>query len=179
MKKLALLIALSVMPACATTSAGDYFVNRGGDLADILRLHVLAGKAIGAKVDVFRIIHLGIEWEGDAWAWGLGNREVTKWRESVFSWGLLLGHHEEQITGTTAGRISGSYGWSFGEKGSGFQVADPNNWLDILSVRGSAMLGLGIDVDVRIGEVIDFLAGIFQFDPAGDDMAVSKLKTPK
>jgi hypothetical protein len=181
MKKLgSLLLTLSLLPACATTSAGDYFVNRGGDLVDIVRLHIAAGKGASAKLEVTRFIHAGIGWESDVWAWGLANREVTKWRESVFTWGVLLGHHEERsIIGTSEGRVSGSYGWVFGEKGNAFQMADENNPLDMLTVRGTLMLGLGVDVEVRVGEVIDFVAGIFQFDPAGDDLAVSKMKTPQ
>lgn len=176
MKKLALILALSLLPACATTTAGDYFTNRGADLVDILRIHGAAGRAFAVKADVFRMIHLGIGWEGNAYAWGLANREVCGWREKVFTWGLLLGHHQEQITGTSENRVSGSYGWTFGEKGNGFQVADPGNWLDILSVRGTAMVGIGLDVEVRVGEFLDFLAGIFQFDPAADDVAVSKMQ---
>jgi len=181
MKKLgALLLTLSLFPACASTSAGDYFVNRGGDLVDILRMHVAAGKAASIKLELTRFLHLGIGWESDVWAWGLANREVTKWRESVFTWGLLLGHHDERsIVGTSEGRVSGSYGWIFGEKGNGFQMADEDNMLDVLTCRGTLMLGIGLDVEVRVGEVIDFLAGIFQFDPAGDDLAVSKLKSPE
>ena len=31
------------------------------------------------------------------------------------------------------------------------------------------MLGIGFDMELRVGEVVDFVAGIFQFDPAGDD----------
>src|SRR5262249_9529479 len=133
MKKLALMFALCLMPACASTSAGDYFVNRGADLVDILRLHVVAGRAFAAKADAFRIIHVGIGWEGNAWAWGLANREVTGWRESIFTWGLLLGHHQEEVVGTSENKVSGSYGWVFKEKGSGFEVADPDNVLDVLT----------------------------------------------
>jgi len=180
MKKLAaVLLSLVLLPACASTSAGDYFINRGGDLVDVVRIHVVAGKAAAVKADAFRFIHAGIGWESDAWAWGLANREVTKWRESVFTWGLVLGHHDERsVTGTTEGRVSGSYGWKFGEKGNSFEFADENNWLDVLTVRGTLMLGLGLDVEARVGEAIDFLCGIFQFDPAGDDLAVSKLRKP-
>jgi hypothetical protein len=177
MKKLALLLVLSLVPACASTSAGDYFVNRGADLVDILRVHVVAGPAFAVKADAFRIIHAGIGWEHNAYAWGLANREVTGWRESVFTWGLLLGHHQEQIVGTTENRVSGSYGFNFKEKGSAFEMADPNNVLDILTVRGSLMFGVGLDLEVRVGEFVDYLAGIFQFDPSGDDVAVSKMRT--
>jgi hypothetical protein len=177
MKKLALSLILCLVPACASTSAGDYFTNRGADLVDILRMHVVAGRAFALKADVFRMIHAGIGWEHNAWAWGLANREVTGWRESVFTWGLILGHYQEQVTGTSENRVSGSYGWSFGEKGNGFEFADQKNWLDILTVRGTVMFGVGLDVEFRIGELFDFLAGIFQFDPSGDDVAVSKMRT--
>ena len=182
MKRIApLVLALSLLPACASSDAGDYFVNRGGDLVDILRGHVMAGKGASVKLEVTRMLHLGIGWESDVWAWGLANREVTSWRESIFTWGVLLGRHDERnVTGTTEGRISGTYGWTFGEQGgNGFTLADPDNWLDFLTVRGTLMLGLGIDLEVRVGEAIDFVAGIFQFDPAGDDTSVSKLKVPK
>jgi len=174
-----LLLVLAMLPACATSDAGDYFTNRGGDLVDIVRGHVMAGKGVAVKGEVTRMLHAGVGWESDVWAWGLANREVTRWRESIFTWGLLLGYHDERnVTGTIDNRVSGSYGWVFGEEGgNGFTMADPDNWLDFLSVRGTLMLGLGIDLEVRVGEAIDFVAGIFQFDPAGDDLAISKLRT--
>lgn len=180
MKKLGLLLALPLLAACSSTSAGDYFVNRGADLVDIFRLHVAAGKAVAIQGEFTRFISLGITWEDDVWAWGLANREVTKWNETVFAWGLLLGYHDEKsVIGTSDGRVSGSYGWSFGkEKGTGFQMAEENNPLDVLTLRGTLMLGVGLDVELRVGEVLDFIAGIFQFDPAGDDIKASEMKKP-
>ena len=180
MKKLGLLLALPLLAACSSTSAGDYFVNRGADLVDILRVHVAAGKCAAIEVDATRFMSLGITWESDVWCWGLANREVTKWNESVFAWGLLLGYHdEESVVGTSDGRVSGSYGWVFGkEKGTGFQMAEENNPLDVLTFRGTLMLGVGMDLEIRVGEVLDFIAGIFQFDPAGDDIKASEMKKP-
>jgi hypothetical protein len=179
MKKLGLLLAAPLLTACASTSAGDYFINRGADLVDILRMHVAAGMGVAVKAEATRFIHLGIVWEDDCWAWGLANREVCKWNESIWSWGLLVGHwDEESVVGTSDGRVSGSYGWVFGEKGNGFQMADEHNMLDVLTFRGTLMLGIGIDLEIRVGEVLDFVAGIFQFDPAGDDIQASKMKKP-
>ena len=181
MKKLAaLLLSIPLFTSCATTTAGDYFVNRGGDLVDIVRLHFMFGMGAAVKLEATRFLHAGITWEDEVWAWGLANREVTKWQESIFSWGLILGHHEEKaVVGTSEGRVSGSYGWTFGgEKGNGFELADEENMLDVLTFRATGMLGIGIDFELRLGEVIDFVAGIFQFDPAGDDIAASKLKKP-
>jgi hypothetical protein len=179
MKKLGLLLALPLLAACSSTSAGDYFVNRGADLVDILRVHVAAGKCVAIEVDATRFMSLGITWEDDVWCWGLATREVTKWNESVFAWGLLLGYHDEKsVVGTSDGRVSGSYGWTFGDKGNGFRMADENNMLDVLTFRGTLMLGIGMDLELRVGEVLDFIAGIFQFDPAGDDIKASEMKKP-
>jgi hypothetical protein len=170
-------LVLGLLPSCAGPNAGDYLQNRGGDLADILRLNLKAGKGASAKLEVTRGLHLGIGWESGVWAAGLANREINHWRESVYTWGLILGYHEEREIVGIDGRYSGSYGWNFApEGGSSFDSADPGNPLDFLTVRATAMLFLGIDAEVRVGEVIDFLVGIFQFDPANDDHPYSQMK---
>ncbi len=164
----ALLLTLVLLPACHTTPTKNYFVNRGGDLTDILRGHVMWGKGIALKLEVTRLLHLGGGW-WDAQAWGLSNREVGGWHEQVGTWGLILGeYHERDVYDID--RVSGSYGWRFAEEGgTSFHQADPDNPLDLLTVRADLMLFVGIDLEVRVGEVIDFVAGIFQFDPANDD----------
>jgi hypothetical protein len=173
----ACLLALVLLPACRSTSAGDYLLNRGGDLVDIVRVHVMAGKGAAVKAEATRLMHLGIGWESEVWAAGLANRELATWKESVFTWGLLLGYHEEREVQGIDGYYSRSYGWTFcSEGGSGFQAADPDNWLDFLTFRGTLMLGIGADAEVRLGEVIDFVCGIFQFDPANDDRQYSSLR---
>lgn len=172
------LLALALVPGCATRN--NYLLNRGADLADILRLHVMFGPGAGAKVDVFRVIHGGILYTHDSFAFGLHNRAVGPWRETIFSWGLLVGQHNE-IETRGIDRLSGSYGWVFGEKGEGGVFLPPNGKLDLdmLTVRGTAMLVVGVDCEVRIGEVLDFLAGIFQFDPAGDDEDYEAMLEPE
>jgi hypothetical protein len=175
----ACLLALSLtLPSCASTSAGDYLLNRGGDLVDIVRVHLMVGKGASVKAEVTRGIHAGIGWESEVWAAGIANREINHWRESVFTWGLVLGYHDERaIDGLLDGRYSGSYGWNFGSAGgNAFVTADPDNWLDFLTVRATLMLLVGADAEVRVGEVIDFVVGIFQFDPANDDRAYSSLR---
>ncbi len=169
MKKLAiLLLAASLLPACASASGGNYLVNRGGDLVDIVRGHVMAGKGGAVKLEVTRLLHFGLSWI-DAKAWGLHNRELGIWEEKVTDWGLVMGYHNEREL-YAVDRVSGSYGWIF-EEGGGtfFQEADPNNPLDFLTVRVTLMLFVGIDLELRFGEIFDFGAGLFQFDPAGDD----------
>ena len=184
MKKMlaACLLSAALLPACASQTMGDYMLNRGGDLVDILRVNVKAGKGIGAKVEWTRMLHGGILWEQDVWAAGLANRELTRWQESVFSWGVLLGYHDEKdVRGVRPGmnRYSGSYGWTFFQNGgNAFEAAEPNNPLDLLTFRAELMLGVGIDLEVRVGEIVDFLVGIFQFDPAGDDHVYSAMEQP-
>lgn len=174
------LLSLALLPACATQTMGDYLQNRGGDLVDVLRVNVKAGRGIGAKIEYTRMLHLGFGWEQNVWAAGLGNREVTRWQQSLVTWGLLLGYHDErEVRGieSSMNTYSGSYGWTFFQGGgNAFAAADPSNPLDLLTFRGSIMLGIGADVEVRVGEIVDFVVGIFQFDPAGDDHVYSALE---
>ncbi len=168
----AVLIIALFLPSCQ--SKGNYLMNRGGDLVDIVRFQGLAGKAIGAKLEITRLAHLGIGYF-DAQAAGLANRELGTWHYKAWTWGVLVGYSDEQqvlIHRTDElGRYAGSYGWNFDEQGPGiFTQADADNPLDLLTARGTLALGIGLDVSLRVGEVIDFLVGIFQFDPAGDDV---------
>jgi hypothetical protein len=166
----ACLLSLALLPACASSSGGNYVVNRASDLVDILRGHIMVGKGGALKVEVTRYMHFGAAWY-DSKAWGLHNRELGIWHEKVTDWGLLLGYHNErEVWDIPAGYVSGSYGWSFSEEGGAhFMEADPGNPLDILTLRVTVMIFAGIDLEIRVGEVVDFLAGIFQFDPANDD----------
>jgi hypothetical protein len=148
-----------------------------GDLIDIVRFNGKAGLGIGAKWEYSRFLHGGFVYERKVWAAGLANRELAAWNESVWSWGLVIGHYSETIHQGIDGRYTGNYGWVFGQEGGNLiQFNDPNNPLDMLAVRGTLMLFLGLDLDIRAGEAIDFVAGIFGFDPAGDDRKYSEMK---
>ncbi len=161
-----LLFSLTLLPGCA--SRDNYLVNRVADLSDILRVHVMAGPGIAAKIEATRLLHAGGEYTHNSFAWGWHNRAIGSWRESVVSWGLLVGHSHEEIS-EPIGTYAGNYGWTFGEGGMGFETANGGLDLDLLTFRGTAMFFLGVDLEVRVGEVLDFVAGIFQFDPAADD----------
>jgi hypothetical protein len=178
MKKLgSCLLSLALLPACANTTASDYFLNRAGDFVDIVRVNVKAGAGIGAKIEYTRILGAGLLYEYNCWAAGLANRELAYWNETIFSWGLFLAHHEETINSGLDGRMSGSYGWVFGKGGGNLiEFADPDNPLDMINMRGQLMLGLGADLDIRVGEAIDFVLGLFQFDPAHDDRNYSEMR---
>ena len=170
MKKLAaaLLLSLTLLPACASSEGGNYFVNRGGDLVDIFRFNLQAGKGAAVKFEVTRMLQLGAGWF-DGKAWGLSNRQVTWWNYKYTDWGLVLGYYNE-INTAPIDYYSGSYGWTFPEGGgSYFQPAQPDNPLDLLTVRAKLCIFIGVDVSIRVGEVIDFIAGLFSFDPSNDD----------
>ncbi len=172
MKRTPLILSLTLLAAILSgcASRGNYLINRGGDLADVVQVQFLAGKGAVAKLEVTRLLHLGLGHYSDAGAAGLANRELATWRTSACTWGLLFGYHDERDT-TRIGQFSGSYGWLFHEPGpGGFEEAAPLNQLDLLTVRGTLMLFLGIDLELKVGEFLDFVAGIFQFDPAGDDV---------
>ena len=173
----AALLAFSLLPACANTSGSDYALNRINDLGDIARFNLKAGAGIGVEYEWTRMVGVGLLYEYKTWAAGWGNRELAYWNESIMYWGLIAMHHEETINSGLSGPYSGSYGWEFGKEGGNvMQLNDPNNPLDMINVRLTVMAGLGADIDLRLGEAIDFLVGLAQFDPAHDDHHYSEMK---
>jgi len=168
------LLALALMPGCS--SRDNYLVNRAADFSDILRFHVMAGPGIGLKLEATRLLHLGGVYTHNMYAFGWHNRAIGSWKESVKSWGLLVGHYSEETDPIPY--YSGDYGWTFGDEGMGFSASDQGNDLDLLTFRGQLIFLIGVDLEVRVGEVLDFIAGIFQFDPAGDDRDYEAMRQP-
>lgn len=162
------LLSAALLPACASSGGVEgYLSDRGGDLVDILQVHIMAGRVGAVQVDATRYLTLGVTYEDDAWAWGLHNRGVGQWTEDIRAHGLILGRHDEnRVVGIP--RVSGSYGWDFGGDAS-YMQADPGNALDWLTFRATVALGIGVDVELRVGEAIDFVLGIFTIDIANDD----------
>ena len=177
MKKLLAAALLSIaLPSCANTSGADYALNRINDVGDILRFNLKGGAGIGVEYEWTRMAGVGLLYEYKCWAVGWGNRELAYWNESILFWGLLVMHHQETINSGPS-PYSGSYGWVFGKEGGNvMEFNDPNNPLDMINTRLTVMAGIGADVDVRVGEAIDFIVGLFQFDPAGDDHHYSEMK---
>jgi len=164
--RLALLLTLAAAPACQ--SNGTYLGDRAADLGDIIRGHIMMGEAFAAQVEVTRFLSLGFTYSNDAWAAGILQRDVGTWHESIQSLGLIFGRHDElRVVG--APRVSGSYGWQFKGKNAGFQKADPKNPVDWATLRGTVALLIGMDLEVRVGEALDFLVGWFGLDLAHDD----------
>ena len=162
----AALLFAALLPACQST--GGYWSNRAADFGDMLRGHIIAGKAVAVEAEVTRYLSLGFTWEDDAWSAGLHNRAFGTWHETVQSLGLVFGRHDEmRVVGIP--RVSGTYGWTFKGTPSSFHEADPHNPVDWLTLRATLAVIVGIDLEVRVGEMVDFVAGFFGWDPAKDD----------
>jgi hypothetical protein len=164
MKRLAALV-LFLLSGCASTH--DYLHDRGADLVDVLRVHLIGGQAIGVEVQATQWLGLGFMYEKDAWAGGLHNRALGTWHETVKAWGLLIHDWRESTKGIPS--YSGSYGWYQKNQQGGPSFSSTTDTIDIWTVRGSFALLFGADVELRVGEVVDFVVGIFTWDPAGDD----------
>src|SRR6185436_8706748 len=172
----AALLSIALLPACANTSGADYALNRINDLGDVLRFNVKAGAGIGLQYEWTRMVGIGVLDEYKTWAAGWSDRELNYWNQSIMYWGLGIQHYSETINSGIK-RNSGSYGWVFGKEGGNvIELNDPNNPLDMINARLNVMLGIGADLDVRVGEAFDFLVGLAQFDPAGDDHHYSEMK---
>jgi len=151
-----------------TTSCASYWKNRGGDLADVVRIQGIAGVGLGAKVEFTPFLHVGALWY-DGYTAGYANSEFAVWDAEVLSWGLLYGRHDETISGDPSW-YSNSYGWHGDD---GFDWINPDNhFVDFLMVRAQVMaLVLGIDFQLRTGELLlDGIGGFFGWDPSGDDI---------
>ncbi|HZM00735.1 MAG TPA: hypothetical protein VFD43_10830 [Planctomycetota bacterium] len=178
MKKLlaATLLAIA-LPSCAHNAASDYALNRINDLGDAARFSVKAGAGIGIEYEWTRMAGIGLLYEYKCWSAGWSNRELGYWNESIFFWGFIVMHRQEDIHSGSPNPYSGSYGWVFGKEGGNIiELNQPNNPLDMINARLTVMLGLGADLDLRVGEWIDFAVGLFQFDPAGDDHHYSEMR---
>ncbi|HTE05159.1 MAG TPA: hypothetical protein VK824_03105 [Planctomycetota bacterium] len=167
MRRAALLVVvLALLPACQGQK--NYWQNRANDVVDIVRGHVMWGKALGAQVEATRFLSLGWSSEQDAGAWGLHKRALGSWHETVTTWGLILGRHEEhKVSGIP--RVSGTYGWTFGKGWPHYDSAESKAFMDWFAVRATAAVFIGLDFELRLGEVVDFVGGFFTWDPSQDD----------
>lgn len=153
-----------LLSGCA--SVGDYAHDRAADAVDMLRGHVMIGPGADVMVQVTRALRLGAGYY-DAQCAGLANRELTTWHESVQEGGLLfLNGRYERTVGIR--RLTGSYGTVQGW-GSGRLLQPDETWVDLFDLRVTVMFGVGLDLEVRLGQILDFVGGFFLWDPAHDD----------
>jgi hypothetical protein len=163
------------LPACA--GSGQYLHDRGADLADVVQVHLVGSVGATAKVEVTRFVGVG----GGAYrgyAVGLANGRWGAWREQVVDLGFIwpdvmwMNAHAEQVEGAPGDRVSGSYFvvWSRSAHGYEHDSESPYDWA---TVRLTAVLFAGVDCELRLDQVIDFVGGLFGSDPLSDDRAVA------
>ncbi len=162
---LAVVLATS-LPSCVCFT--EYMQHRTNDLADIVQPHVGFGSGGGVKLEVTPLVHLGYYDSGHATALGWtmpvpGERIYGTWEEHVQALGFVLGGREtytDDLTGREFDTVYGDYGAMHNL---------PSNPLHWLFVRGTIGAFGHLDVQVSPGEAIDFILGVFTFDPGGDD----------
>jgi hypothetical protein len=157
-------LLLVVLPGCA--ALGDYAHDRGADAVDMLRGHVMLGFGGDLMGEVTRGLRAGVGFY-EARCFGLHNRAVGTWYERIEEGGALFLHGRfEHVDGIP--RVSGSYG-TVPPWGAASLLQHDETWVDLFVVRGTAFLGIGFDLEVRVGQMLDFVGGIFLWDPARDD----------
>jgi len=154
---------------CGCAGLADYAHDRGADAVDIVRGHVMVGLGIDAMVQVTRGLRLGVGYY-EAQCAGLRRRALGTWQERVEEGGCLFLHGRFEHTQGIP-RVSGSFG-TVPPWGPGRLLQPDETWVDLFDLRVTAMVGLGLDVELRLGQLVDFVGGIFLWDPARDDEPV-------
>ena len=163
------------LPACA--GSGQYLQDRGADLAEVVQVHLIGSVGASAKVEATRFVGIG----GGAYrgyAVGLANGRWGAWREQVLDLGVMwpdvmwMNLHTEQVTGAPGDRVSGSY-YVFMSQSAHAYEHDSASRYDWATVRLTAVIFAGVDCELRLDQVVDFVGGLFGKDPLSDDRAVT------
>lgn len=197
-----LLSAVMMLAAAAgcRTAAGNYFANRGRDLGDVFALQITGAVGVGAMVRGAGIAEAGGGFGvhdrayGVGWVYGQGHLgpwgASTSGRRGGDLWTGILGVEYPNIE-TGMGRSSHRI-----QRFPLFPVLTTNidsKWLwemeddpmvtyykvHAYDVEVAAYLGLVyVRAGISLGELFDFFAGWFGFDPAGDDRAIPEAPSP-
>jgi len=166
-------------------SSGGYLQNRALDLADCINLRLTAGPEVSADVKATDALHLAVGGgvHGEA---GIDGRRLGA--AGVMTMGLPVVPFLED------GVLYGRY--LFTETAGDWtdeSVQDecylihclnrpPTNpqhdWVRALDVEIGATVLIGARIGIRFGEIGDFVAGIFGFDPGMDDVVHSAALSP-
>jgi len=160
--------ALIVGTGCASTPR--YLHNRGADLVDIVQLHAVASIGADAKLEVTRFVGVG-GGAYDGYAVGFANRRLGAWRERVYDFGVPrfgMNLHAESLDGSAMPIVSGDYEVCLRGSRSEYEH-DSKVPLDWMTIRLTAVVLVGADFELRLGQAVDFFAGVFGRDPSFDD----------
>jgi hypothetical protein len=148
-------------------------MQRSDDFGDIVRFKLQAGPGIAAMAEVTRGIMIGGGiYKADAF--GFANRKFGIWHETTKEAGLILGWHREDCEKREFYR--GNYGFNTADDGS-YTLTHENNPVDIWNLRATLhVIIIGADLEIRFGQIVDFITGIFGYDLAGDDYEFVRLE---
>ncbi len=180
-----LLPALGCAGATGRLDVGSWFEARGADLMDTVGVRVGVGVGLGAYARVTRYAQLGFMFRGPA------ERSLVGGSESARSQDFQPRALPCLMFGTI-GRYGGLWtentrelmlpGWSNRDglrspiqreslSGSVSHDGSADGWEHELAV-GLHVILLGAEVGVRPFQIVDFFAGLFGYDPSGDDVPV-------
>jgi hypothetical protein len=200
---LGVLVLLAASVGC-TTRFGRYCESRMFDLADTLPTSFASGQGLSVEVHLTRYVGVGAGW-ADVWRYGFDEGRMGPfWREEVRAVPLIsslrrqyyLEHSDRWPGGQPAlrklderqkassyvfipGQSSNGSLWPPGLSGAEWDFPARSPW-SVLDVEVGVVLGwIGVRVGLSPGELVDFLAGIAGFDPAGDDLPYKGPPEPK
>ena len=192
-------LALSAASGCRT-AIGNYFANRGKDFGDVFAVQVTGAVGVGAMARAGGIAEAGggfgvhdKQW-GAGWVYGSGNLgplgASSSGRRGGDLWVGILGieyPNIEQGMGRTSNRIqrfplfpcittniNSKWIWEM----------DPDPLVDYYLIHAYdvevvAYLGLVyVRAGISLGELFDFFAGWFGYDPANDDFPIPDAPNP-
>lgn len=164
---------LVIAPILCLCSCTSYFMQRADDVGDIFRFKAMAGPGLSVTAEITRAIILGGGYyEVDSF--GLANRSFGIWHETTAEGGLIIGFHREECEKREFYR--GNYGLGAGGEGS-YPLTHENNPVDIWNLRATVhALIIGFDLEIRFGQLADFITGVFGYDLAADDYDFDAMK---
>jgi len=158
---------LPVLPLLFLCSCSSYFMQRADDFGDTARFKLMGGIGLGIQAEVTRAIIFGAGYyEVDSF--GFANRSFGIWHERVREGGVFAGFHREDVS---EGRdyYRGNYGFNASPEGR-YSFHEEESGCDFWNLRATIhLVVVGADLELRLGQILDFITGIFGYDMARDD----------
>ena len=142
-------------------------MQRADDFGDTARFKLMGGIGLGIQAEVTRAIIFGAGYyEVDSF--GFANRSFGIWHERVREGGVFAGFHREDVS---EGRdyYRGNYGFNASPEGR-YSFHEEESGCDFWNLRATIhLVVVGADLELRLGQILDFITGIFGYDMARDD----------
>jgi hypothetical protein len=172
-------LALLLIPIAGSgCNPVHYPFDRALDLCDIFSANFGAGKTALGNIRLTQFFQLGAGFMDQTERAGFRGREVGYWKEARKEWGAFVGYYSEYAREDLHGNRFFMENFPRGGKQEPMIPLHDNvlawerntdrAWSDI---GFSFFLFGGLEMDLRVSEVADFIAGLLTFDPSRDDLA--------